>query len=112
MLAYDAMQALLMGCKTVLKQKSSWGLSNLQPALMQIDGSTPDRTLQGITGQIRFTSEGDVADKTVVVLCVTKGKTSGFTKLVGSYNTFQANGQRLSRIYPSQPDQLIKQCST
>lgn len=105
MLSYDALKTLIIGCKLALKSNSPWKLSNLQPALLSIDGSTTDKTLQGITGQIRFTSAGNVADKTVVILCVSKGTTSGFTKLVGIYNQFLVGGPKLSQTYP------IKVCS-
>jgi ABC-type branched-subunit amino acid transport system substrate-binding protein len=108
MLGYDALKALLTGCKLVLKHMkpdSHWSLDQLQPALLQINVATssdPDQMLQGITGQIRFTPAGDAADKTVLVLCVTRGSAnnkSGFTKLVGIYNQFLVGGPNLSKTY-------------
>ncbi|WP_376793554.1 ABC transporter substrate-binding protein [Thermogemmatispora sp.] len=69
-LAYDATETLLEGCRRVLTGGSNQqGLTGslLRQALATISGS---KAIQGISGQISFASTGDPVDKAVVVLYV------------------------------------------
>ncbi|GER84981.1 MAG: ABC transporter substrate-binding protein [Thermogemmatispora sp.] len=69
-LAYDATETLLEGCRRALATAgSSQSLtgSKLRQALTTISGSG---AIQGISGQISFASNGDPLDKAIVVLYV------------------------------------------
>ncbi|MBX5451390.1 MAG: hypothetical protein IRZ24_15125, partial [Thermogemmatispora sp.] len=69
-LAYDATETLLEGCRRALasggNQQALTG-DKLRQALTTISGS---RAIQGISGQISFASNGDPVDKAVVILNV------------------------------------------
>ncbi|GAC1508599.1 MAG: hypothetical protein NVS2B12_24100 [Ktedonobacteraceae bacterium] len=67
-LSYDATLALLTGAKNGLDGGTTITPGALQQALQQIKGTN---ALQGVSGQISFSSSGDVVDKPVVVLSVT-----------------------------------------
>nr|BBH93771.1 hypothetical protein KTA_19700 [Thermogemmatispora argillosa] len=69
-LAYDATETLLEGCRRALASGSNQQTltgDKLRQALTTISGS---RSIQGISGQISFASNGDPIDKAVVVLNV------------------------------------------
>ncbi len=68
LLAYDATQVLLEGCRRVLTAgKQTVSGPDLQQALTTITGS---RAFQGVSGQISFGSNGDPQNKAIVVLYV------------------------------------------
>jgi eukaryotic-like serine/threonine-protein kinase len=67
-LSYDAMQALLAGCRIVLAEgRKHFTPSDLQQGLTKITGS---EALQGVSGLISFGSDSDPVDKAVVVMKV------------------------------------------
>jgi eukaryotic-like serine/threonine-protein kinase len=71
MFSYDAMLALLSGCKIALVGltggKKVFSPSNLQQALTKITGS---QAIQGVTGQISFGPDGNAINKAVVLMKV------------------------------------------
>ncbi|MEO6890368.1 MAG: ABC transporter substrate-binding protein [Ktedonobacteraceae bacterium] len=70
-LSYDAMQALLEGCRRALTGgKQSTTGADLATALRSITGS---RSIQGVSGQIAFGPDGNPLDKAIVVLVVNSG---------------------------------------
>jgi serine/threonine protein kinase/ABC-type branched-subunit amino acid transport system substrate-binding protein len=82
-LAYDAMQALLEGCRRALvggKQGTSG--SDLRQALTTITGSG---AIQGISGQIAFDHQGNPIDKAVVILSVDPQGHIQIASIVGKF---------------------------
>ena len=71
MLAYDATLAMLQGVSNVLiNGKMTLTPDDLRQGLTEIRGT---QALQGVTGQISFSSNGDPIQKAVLVLYVDKG---------------------------------------
>ncbi|MDQ2718076.1 MAG: ABC transporter substrate-binding protein, partial [Chloroflexota bacterium] len=75
-LSYDAMQALLEGCRRALTGgKQSTTGADLATALRSITGS---RSIQGVSGQVSFGPDGNPLDKAIVVLVVSS---EGFVQI-------------------------------
>ena len=67
-LSYDATVALLRGCNAALSTgKQNITLQDIQGALKSLNGPN---AFQGVSGQIAFGSNGDPAEKAIVVLSV------------------------------------------
>jgi len=66
-LSYDAMHALLQGCKNALAAKNALTPDAVRKGLTLITGAN---AFQGVSGQIAFGHNGDPVNKAVVILYV------------------------------------------
>ncbi len=66
-LSYDAMQALLQGSSIALSNKQKFTLDDLRKALTQINGA---QSIQGVSGQISFGTDGNPIQKALLTLSV------------------------------------------
>jgi ABC-type branched-subunit amino acid transport system substrate-binding protein len=66
-LSYDAMHVLLQGCQNVLDAHGPLTADTLHNGLTQITGA---KAIQGVSGQISFSGNGDPVNKAVIILYV------------------------------------------
>jgi serine/threonine protein kinase/ABC-type branched-subunit amino acid transport system substrate-binding protein len=93
MQAYDAALVLLQASKIALKHLQPLTINTIQQALSEVNG--PD-AVQGVTGQIAFSADGNPIDKAVTVVC----NQGGLFKLDVVEGQFLLNGPLLTN-YPT-----------
>jgi ABC-type branched-subunit amino acid transport system substrate-binding protein len=83
MLSYDAMLTVLSASNIALASgKQGFTPSDLQKALTRIKG---EQTVQGVSGQITFGSDGEPLNKEVLIMCVAKDNTFHLIEARGQF---------------------------
>ena len=89
---YDAISALLYGCRLALAEKSTITGSDLQHALTQITGY---RSFQGVTSQISFGTDSNPTDRAIVLICVSGGQFLQMDGIYGKFLVGEANREQI-----------------